>query len=118
MTTFENGSELTGLSISGGVWENRGLLEIIDSILLTCERGALKTHIMYRCNLNSKQIKTYLNFLLDSRLVERMQDVQQGSRFIYVTTSRGRKYVGAFRALLKILHVDFQKENKFWEQNE
>jgi predicted transcriptional regulator len=93
-----------------GVWENRGLLDIIDSILLTCEDGALKTHVMYRCNLNSKQIKTYLGFLLARGLVEKRQDDQQSSRLSYVTTTRGKKYVAAYRTLLRILYVDLGKE--------
>ncbi len=115
MVSYENGrSEFSDLaSAGGGAWENRGLLDIIDSILLTCERGALKTHIMYRCNLNSKQIKTYLSFLLARHLVDKRQDEQQTSRFSYFTTSRGKKYVSAYRTLLKILYVEPEKESQF-----
>lgn len=46
-------------------WGNRGWVEIIEYILETCIAGALKTHIMYRCNLNSKQITQYVEFLIN-----------------------------------------------------
>ena len=43
-----------------GVLGNRESLEIIDLILLVCLNGTMKTHIMYKCNLNSKQVQEYL----------------------------------------------------------
>ncbi len=88
-----------------GVWLNRGSLEIIDLVLMACKHKALKTHIMYRCNLNSKQVQTYLNFLLRFRLVEKKRDPDTG-RYFYETTARGRKFMLAYTDLLKILTPD------------
>ena len=92
------------------VWLNRGSLEIVHLILLTCKRGVLKTHIMYRCNLNSKQVQTYLNFLLRFRLVEKRRDQDTG-RYVYETTPRGRKFMLAYSDLLKILGTESGTES-------
>ena len=94
-------------------WENRGPLDIIDFILLTCESGALKTHIMCRCNLSSKQIKTYLNFLLSRKLLEKKQISHRGSRYVYATTPRGGRYVNAYSSMVKILEIEATKDSRF-----
>lgn len=92
------------------VWLNRGSLEIIDLILLACKRGVLKTHIMYKCNLNSKQVHTYLNFLLRFRLIEKKRD-QDNARYLYETTARGRKFMLAYTELQKILTPEYAAES-------
>ena len=43
---------------------NRGALGIVNSILKACLNGALKTHVLYKCNLSSRQVGRYLEFLL------------------------------------------------------
>lgn len=93
-----------------GVWLNRGSLEIIDLVLMACRPKALKTHIMYRCNLNSKQVQTYLNFLMKYKLIEKKRDLDSG-RFVYETTARGKRFVLAYNELLKILNPDNLSEN-------
>src|SRR5580698_1116821 len=50
---------------------NRESLDIIDLILIVCVSGTMKTHVMYKCNLNSKQVQDYLELLLKFRLIER-----------------------------------------------
>lgn len=42
----------------------------IEYILVLCEYGGQKTHVAFRRNLNSKQIRRYLDFLLESRMLE------------------------------------------------
>jgi predicted transcriptional regulator len=71
------------LPLNAAGWSNRGWLEIIEFILLMCENGARKTHVMYRCNLNSKQINQYLQFLLDSGMLEMIQERPNSKRYIY-----------------------------------
>ena len=56
-----------------------------------CENGARKTHVMYRCNLNSKQINQYLLFLLDSGMLEIIQERPNSKRYIYRTTGSWRR---------------------------
>jgi predicted transcriptional regulator len=84
------------------LWENRGTLEIMSSIAATCENGALKTHVMYRCNLNSSQIQTYMTYLLKSGLIEKKRD-EHASRYIYRTTEQGKRFLLEYRKLSDIL---------------
>jgi predicted transcriptional regulator len=78
-------------------WGNRGWLDIVDFILEVCENGSLKTHITYKCNLNSKQVERYIQFLLDCKLVETIQS--SSNRTIYKTTEPGKKYIGRYKDL-------------------
>lgn len=83
-------------------WGNRGWLEIIEYILVTCKNGALKTHVMYKCNLNSHQIQQYLQFLLNCDLVERHLKSSTPKRYIYKTTARGIKYMDAYKQIAEL----------------
>lgn len=83
-------------------WGNRGWIEIIESILEICEDGALKTHVMYKCNLNSKQITQYLEFLQNHRLIENTRDKPYSKRIIFRTTELGKRYMEAYGMLKSI----------------
>jgi predicted transcriptional regulator len=90
-------------------WGNRGWLEIIDLILAVCEHGALKTHIMYKCNLNSKQVQQYLDFVVGRGLVVSSHDAEDPKRTLYTTTDRGKKLIRAYNELADIF--SFQNPN-------
>lgn len=83
-------------------WGNRGWVEIIETILETCEKGALKTHVMYKCNLNSKQIAQYIQFLQNHKLIESLREPPASKRPIFRTTDIGKKYVEAYKQLENI----------------
>lgn len=83
-------------------WGNRGWLEIIYFILVVCKKGSLKTHIMYKCNLNSKQIDQYIQFLLDKQLLEREPEYSNSKRYTYKTAEAGRRYIIAYNQLAEI----------------
>lgn len=83
-------------------WGNRGWMEIIDLILFICEPGALKTHVMYRCNLNSKQVKQYLDFALSRELARASPDPEGNKRTVYMTTDKGREFIRACDELQEI----------------
>ncbi len=81
---------------------SRGYLEIIDSILSACTEGALKTHVMFKCNLNSSQVQQYLAYLVDSGLVEKERKAYS-SKTSYRTSERGRRYMRAYNEVLEML---------------
>ena len=87
------------MPLNSAGWSNRGWLEIIEFILLMCEGGARKTHVMYRCNLNSKQINQYLDFLLDSGMLEVARERPNSKRYIYKTTELGKKFISHYKQL-------------------
>ena len=92
----------TKLPLNAAGWSNRGWLEIIEFILLMCENGARKTHVMYRCNLNSKQINQYLEFLLESGMLEMIQERPNSKRYIYKTTDLGKKFIAHYKQLASL----------------
>ena len=99
----ENVLEWPNRSVLG--WGNRGWLEIINLMLTVCERGALKTHIMYKCNLNSKQLQQYMDFMLSRGLVK-SEEEGEAKRTVYVTTDRGRRLRAAYDELAAIFGID------------
>ncbi len=83
----------------------RGYMEIAYSILSVCLNGALKTHVMFRCNLNSKQLHFYIESLLAKGLLEKERE-RPSAKVEYMTTQRGRKYLETYSALLQMLSED------------
>jgi predicted transcriptional regulator len=82
---------------------NRESLDIIDLILLVCLNGTMKTHVMYKCNLNSKQVQDYIELLIKFELLER-SDVLKG-RNTYKTTDRGKRFIKAYAELFEIFDL-------------
>lgn len=80
----------------------RGYMEIVYSILSVCLNGALKTHVMFRCNLNSKQLHFYIESLLAKRLLEKDRE-PPSAKVEYRTTQRGRKYLETYSVLLQMM---------------
>lgn len=87
----------------------RGLLDIVDLILVVCTGGEIKTHVMYRCNLNSRQTQDYVALLLKHQLLEKSTVPKND---VYQTTERGKRFVGAYAELSEIfdLLVDVKVE--------
>ena len=89
-------------------WGNRGWLEIIDLVLSVCDQGTLKTHVMYKCNLNSKQVQQYLDFVVSRSLIEVRQDPVDLKRITYKTTERGRRFMRSYNELAEIFSIHGQ----------
>jgi predicted transcriptional regulator len=77
----------------------RGMLDIANLILVVCAGGEIKTHVMYRCNLNSRQTQDYVALLLKHELLERSSIPRND---VYQTTERGTRFVGAYAELSEI----------------
>jgi predicted transcriptional regulator len=102
----QNPPELGYKSVLG--WGNRGWPEIIDLVLSVCDQGTLKTHVMYKCNLNSKQVQQYLDFVVSRNLIEISQDPEDIKRTIYKTTERGKKFMLSYNELAEIFSLHSQ----------
>ena len=68
-------------------------------ILSMCEGGARKTHVMYRCNLNSKQISEYSDFLVDAVCSKEYKKGLNSKRYIFRTSELGNKFVGRYKQM-------------------
>jgi predicted transcriptional regulator len=95
-------SQTDNISQSIMGWGIRGWVEIVEMILEICENGALKTHIMYKCNLNSNQIARYVQFLQNHKLIETEKYSPHSKRVTFRTTERGKKYMQAYKQLENI----------------
>ena len=73
------------------VGDRRSRLEVIADILAEAVKGANKTRIMYRANLNFLRFDRYLSDLLDKGLIVR--ENTSDNRVIYRTTDRGKRFV-------------------------
>lgn len=83
----------------------RGYVEIVYSILSVCLNGALRTHVMFRCNLNSKQLRFYMDSLLAKGLLEK-ERAPPSAKVQYRTTQRGRKYLETYSELTRMLNEE------------
>jgi predicted transcriptional regulator len=82
----------------------RGWIEIIWLILSQCVEGSVKTRIMYRCNLNSKQMQQYLSFLLECKFLEGRKD-QNHVTTSYYTTDLGLNFIRKYEQLQEVLEA-------------
>ena len=70
-------------------------MEVIADILTEALNGASKTRIMYRANLNSLRVNRYFSKLLETGLIVKENDPNNGA-LCYRTTEKGK-------GLLKVL---------------
>lgn len=85
----------------------RGPIEIIYNILYHTNdngsQGISKTHIMYSCNLNWRQLEEYLDYLTERGLI-RVED--DNGNMKYFLTRKGYEVLSQFDNLFKLLAVE------------
>ena len=85
-------------------WERkRSDIDIIANILREANRGIKKTRIMYRCNLSHKQLKAYLQLLLEMGLLTPPSKKEKTNLKSYKTTSKGLEFLKAYRVLKSLM---------------
>ncbi len=75
-------------------------MNIIVDILNIALRGTGKTEIVYKVNLNFKQLEKYATFLIGKGLMVR--SVTSG-RNVYKTTERGLAFLHRYNETVKLL---------------
>jgi predicted transcriptional regulator len=80
----------------------RSDIEIIADILAKTKKVARKTRIMYNCNLSYKQLKLYINFLLEIGLLDSHSDESSNSSSFKIT-SKGSKFLSAYSKLKALM---------------
>ena len=78
----------------------RNRLCIMAKMLEIAKGGTLKTPIMYKANLNSAQLDEYLSLLLETGLLEA---VNEGEKTLYRTTANGLHYIQAHKKLTALI---------------
>jgi len=89
----------------------RGFLEIIGEILESLMGSPLKkTHISFRCNLDSRAVTKYLSVMIYIGLVE----ISKKDPTLYVITQKGITYSNQFHFFISVMERDlesFQMKN-------
>jgi predicted transcriptional regulator len=80
----------------------RNKLDIFADILKVALKGALKTHIVGKANLNFRLIPPYLKTLIDRGLLSRTREPFK-SRYIYRTTPEGVEFLEHYQALIQAI---------------
>lgn len=78
----------------------RSQYEIYWEILVFCRSPRSFTHVVNRCDLNSKLGQEYLEFLAKKGY---LSAVQEGDRTLYQTADRAEEYISLFSTLYRTL---------------
>ena len=95
----------------------RDSYDIIAEILEAARDGTLRTHLMSKASLSSRQVTEYVPLLLQKGFLERVGTVQNGRfRRVVKTTRKGIELLESLTSLYMLLlpHKAFQAQ---WLQN-
>jgi len=84
----------------------RSRAEVIVNMLNEALNGVNKTRLMYKCNLNFDRFNRYLQELLDTGLIERV-DGQANNQAVplYRTTEKGRELLSVLRKANEFISI-------------
>jgi predicted transcriptional regulator len=88
----------------------RGEIEIMRDILEACLRGANKTKIVYRSNLNFSRLEKYLELLLNLGFISVVDKPERN--VAYRTTDAGLNFINGCLKVQKSLEHGSDRENK------
>ena len=88
-------STLSDLGLKKKKNKNRNRLEIVRDMLSVASEKTKKTRIMYQANLSFRLMEKYLNSLLESGLLECVDDSS------YLITSRGKEFLQMYEDYLE-----------------
>ena len=80
----------------------RGFLEIIAEILEKLIQNPLKkTHISFRCNLDSRAVTKYLRLMESAKLIKK----SEMDPTIFMISQKGINYLTTYKDLIKIIET-------------
>ena len=86
----------------------RGFLEIIAEILDSLLSSPLKkTHVTFRCNLDSRAVTKYLTIMMHIGLVE----ISTKDPSFYIITQKGVEYRSQFNSFVSMMEKDLEQLN-------
>ena len=86
----------------------RGFLEIIAEILDSLMSNPLKkTHVTFRCNLDSRAVTKYLSIMMRVGLV----GISKKDPSFYIITQKGIVYRSQFNSFVSMMEKDLEKLN-------
>ena len=86
----------------------RGFLEIIAEILDSLMNSPLKkTHVTFRCNLDSRAVTKYLTIMMRVGLAE----ISKKDPTFYIITQKGIDYRKQFNSFVSLMEKDLEMLN-------
>lgn len=79
--------------------ERRNAIKLVVDILEIAFNGATKTEIVYKANLNFKQVQRFLDFLIKKGLIT----VSPNKRKRYYTTEKGKEFIRRYRKTVELI---------------
>jgi predicted transcriptional regulator len=70
----------------------------VDILEVACN-GATKTEIVYRANLNFKQVQKFLDFLIKKGLLV----TSSNKRKRYMTTEKGKEFINRYKKTIELI---------------
>jgi len=81
--------------------KNRSRPDIMAIILEAANGGITKTKLLTRANLTSGQLRQYLDFLVEKKLLSELSDDDK-RHVAYRTTEKGMRYLAIYSSLKSI----------------
>jgi predicted transcriptional regulator len=79
--------------------ERRTTVKLMVVILEIALKGAGKTEIVYKANLNFRRVQKYLDFLVGKGLIS----VSSNKRKKYRTTEKGKAFIKRYRETVELI---------------
>jgi predicted transcriptional regulator len=79
--------------------EKRSNVKLMVDILEIALKGTGKTEIVYKANLNFKQVQKYLDFLIGKGLIS----VSSNKRKKYRTTEKGKAFIKRYKETVELI---------------
>jgi len=76
----------------------RSTIKLLVDILKIALKGAGKTEIVYKANLNFKQVQKYLDFLVGKGMLS----ISSNKRKKYRTTEKGKVFIKRYRETVEL----------------
>lgn len=90
----------------------RSVLELMTEILDALNQESLKkTHITFRCNLDSRAVTKYVKSLIQLGFVK---ENEKGAK-VYTITDKGRTFLNKYNDLMSLLAVDQEHTNSLYD---
>ena len=87
----------------------RGFLEIVSEILTSLSNGPLiKTHVTFKCKLDSRAVSKYLRTLQDYELIKKSENGTP----VFIITEKGKEFLEQYQSLMRLFehsHVSNEK---------
>ena len=98
------------MKIQKNSWK-RGFLEIIAEILEALKENSLKkTHITYKCNLDSRAVSKYLSLMIYLNLVK-----PDDKKTKFTISQKGLKYLEHYDSMINLLDKNLEKDSVFYQ---